>query len=279
MNAQRNNKEVRPLLLYKKRSGRGPVLVLIHGVAGSGRIWAPVVPLLAKRLTVVQLDLLGYGHSPKPHLEYTPEVHVTAIRATLQHHNIRPPFAVAGLSMGSLLALEYARRWPAEVTQVLCIGLPYYRDAAEARRYLRHSPWARLALEWGGLGRLIIKAAWGLGRRHRWLATSFSRGRMYDPMQAQESAMNTYQAFRTTLLNAMVNNPAEPLVAGAATTPQHYLHGANDRWASTPAVQQLLARYPHCQLTLLPNTDHNTVVFAPEATAAWILGALGVADA
>ena len=51
-------------------AGRGPVLLLVHGMAGSSVTWRHVMPALAKRFTVLAPDLLGQGQSDKPLGEY-----------------------------------------------------------------------------------------------------------------------------------------------------------------------------------------------------------------
>jgi len=55
-----------PYLLHCVTSGSGPPMVLIHGVAGSHMVWDRIVPLLEPHFTVIRMDLLGYGRSPKP---------------------------------------------------------------------------------------------------------------------------------------------------------------------------------------------------------------------
>lgn len=42
-------------------AGEGPPLVLVHGLSGSSRWWTPVLPELAKRRTVLLVDLPGFG--------------------------------------------------------------------------------------------------------------------------------------------------------------------------------------------------------------------------
>ena len=49
-----------------RAAGSGPLLVLIHGIAGSSATWEEVLPRLAERYTVVAPDLLGHGSSAKP---------------------------------------------------------------------------------------------------------------------------------------------------------------------------------------------------------------------
>jgi pimeloyl-ACP methyl ester carboxylesterase len=46
-----------------RTAGSGPVLVLIHGMAGSSATWRSVIPTLADHFTVIAPDLLGHGAS------------------------------------------------------------------------------------------------------------------------------------------------------------------------------------------------------------------------
>ena len=45
------------------RSGEGPPLVLVHGAAADHSRWAPVLPALEARFTVVAIDRRGRGQS------------------------------------------------------------------------------------------------------------------------------------------------------------------------------------------------------------------------
>src|SRR5579863_7559617 len=104
-----------PYVLHSVTSGHGPTMVLVHGVAGSNMVWDRILPFLEPHFRIVRVDLLGYGHSPKPDVTYSPHRHVAAIRRTLAQSGNAPPYAIVGLSMGSNLMLEYAQRWPSDV--------------------------------------------------------------------------------------------------------------------------------------------------------------------
>lgn len=52
-------------------AGSGPVLPLIHGMAGSATTWRQGIPGLARRSTVVAPDLLVHGRSEKPPGDYS----------------------------------------------------------------------------------------------------------------------------------------------------------------------------------------------------------------
>ncbi|MBX3287557.1 MAG: alpha/beta fold hydrolase, partial [Actinobacteria bacterium] len=46
--------------------GRGPALLLLHGIGDSSVSWVPLMRPLAERFTVIAPDLLGHGESAKP---------------------------------------------------------------------------------------------------------------------------------------------------------------------------------------------------------------------
>jgi pimeloyl-ACP methyl ester carboxylesterase len=47
-----------------RSGGRGPLLVLVHGTAGSSAAWEDVFPWLSERHTVIAPDLLGRAAVP-----------------------------------------------------------------------------------------------------------------------------------------------------------------------------------------------------------------------
>src|SRR5450432_4484317 len=51
-------------------AGKGPALVLVHGVGGDADQWAFCFDALAATNRVVALDLLGFGRSDKPLIDY-----------------------------------------------------------------------------------------------------------------------------------------------------------------------------------------------------------------
>ena len=53
------------------KTGSGPALLLLHGLACDRTTWDRVIPLLAKKYTVIAPDLLGHGLSDKPRADYT----------------------------------------------------------------------------------------------------------------------------------------------------------------------------------------------------------------
>jgi pimeloyl-ACP methyl ester carboxylesterase len=254
-------------------SGSGPPLVLIHGVAGSQMVWDRIVPLLEPHFTIVRMDLLGYGHSPKPRVRHTPLRHVTAIRRTLAHEGVTGPIVLVGLSMGSNLMLEYALRWPDEVRAMIGIGFPFYPTEAAARIGLRHNLWTRLALQVPLLASIIVPLVWWAGRLAPGVLSR--NATIYTGEMAKDALRARYQSFRSSLLHCMVNYRLQEPLRASGSTRRLFIHGSDDQWASVEAVRQALHPYPLSELHVIEDAPHNLAVAEPARTAALILDHMG----
>jgi pimeloyl-ACP methyl ester carboxylesterase len=91
------------------RTGTGEPLLLLHGWGSSRRDFTAVLPALAERFEVLNLDLPGAGRSP--HLEERPTVAALtdAVERTLDSEEVGRVH-VLGNSLGARVALELARR-------------------------------------------------------------------------------------------------------------------------------------------------------------------------
>jgi Alpha/beta hydrolase family len=57
--------------LYVRVGGKGPAVVLLHGFADTGDMWAPLAAVLVRDHTVIVPDLRGMGLSAHPDTGYT----------------------------------------------------------------------------------------------------------------------------------------------------------------------------------------------------------------
>ncbi len=127
-----------------------PVLFL-HGFVSSGKLFQNRCQPLAARHTLLFPDLLGFGDSPRPaDSPYDPAAHALALQHTLTE--LAPDLLAEKLtlvthSMGGLIALEYAARFPQKVRKLIMFNLPAYWSAQEARQKLTgNNGWASLIL-------------------------------------------------------------------------------------------------------------------------------------
>jgi pimeloyl-ACP methyl ester carboxylesterase len=100
--------------------GDGPPVVLVHGLASRGDDWAALLPTLARRHRVYALDLLGYGSSDRPHVDYSIALETDVVRGFLDSLHLQRTDLV-GVSMGGWIALKLAAEHPERVRKLVLI--------------------------------------------------------------------------------------------------------------------------------------------------------------
>lgn len=114
-----------------------PLVVLLHSMGTSKRMYARVIPQLPM-LRCVALDVLGHGESDRPGFEYTIPDHARAVAdllAELRHGN--EPVVVVGCSLGAVIAVELAATEPELVSGLLLTGCPGYHLEAQRTARMR----------------------------------------------------------------------------------------------------------------------------------------------
>ena len=95
--------------MHHIRLGKGPPLLLLHGIGGSWRSWNPVLDGLSAKREVIALDLPGHGQTPPLPGENSFYALADAVETWLRENNLTGVDCV-GSSMGARLVLELARR-------------------------------------------------------------------------------------------------------------------------------------------------------------------------
>lgn len=94
-----------------RMGGSGPVLLLIHGIAGSSTAWKEVMPTLVKEYTVIAPDLLGHGESAKPMGDYSLGAVASGLRDVLGVLGVSRA-TIVGQSFGGGVAMQLAYQHP-----------------------------------------------------------------------------------------------------------------------------------------------------------------------
>lgn len=84
-------------------------LILLHGIGASAERWSRVIPTLSKYYRVIVPDIIGFGYSDKPTLEYTMDFFLDFFEGFLENLKIHKA-CIAGSSFGGHLATEFAIR-------------------------------------------------------------------------------------------------------------------------------------------------------------------------
>jgi haloalkane dehalogenase len=89
-------------------SSKGPTFLFMHGNPSSSYLWRNVMPHLEQQGQVIAFDLVGFGQSGKPDIDYTFQAHYTYVEGFIKALGLKSVVLVLH-DWGSALGLEYAR--------------------------------------------------------------------------------------------------------------------------------------------------------------------------
>jgi pimeloyl-ACP methyl ester carboxylesterase len=236
------------------------VWVLLRGWARERRHWESFPDLFGRQLRgddeIIALDLPGNGELHRDASPACVAAMVEAYRSQLGARQIRGRVRLLGLSLGAMVALEWAHRYPHEVDSAVLVNGSAGGHAA---------PWERLRPRaWPALARLALPGTSALRREQGVLA-------LCSNLRGAELAQRWagYAADRPT----SIANAARQLFAAAAYRAPRaapavrllVIASAADRLVA-PRCSIRLARQWDLQLLMHPSAGHDLAVDAP----AWL---------
>jgi pimeloyl-ACP methyl ester carboxylesterase len=110
--------EIDRVKLHYLTAGHGTPLILLHGYAETSLMWQPIIPVLAKRFTVIAPDLPGIGDSD------IPAGGLDMKSAAVRIHDLAKSLGVqkaevVGHDIGLMVAYAYAAQFSTEVTKLV----------------------------------------------------------------------------------------------------------------------------------------------------------------
>lgn len=212
----------RPRLFFR-RAGHGDPLLLIHGLAVTGRMFDPVLPALARHRKPIVPDLRGYGRSKHLPGPYTvPQL--AADLADLLDALTLETVDVLGYSQGGAVAQQFAHDYPERVRRLVlactyAYNLATFQEKIEAAlvpwilRLLGIRRFMRLGVQAGSLGRMLSP------QQARWLE-GMAAGNKTSLMVAAFRAMRDFDS-RSWL--GSIRSPTLIIAGGADTAvPLHH---------------------------------------------------------
>ncbi|MBN9544710.1 MAG: alpha/beta hydrolase [Alphaproteobacteria bacterium] len=109
--------------LHVRVGGTGPAVVMLHGFADTGDMWAPAAAILAKTHTVVVPDLRGMGLSAHPDTGYTKKNQAVDIAGVMDTLKIEKADLVTH-DIGNMVGYALAAQYPARITKWVVIDAP-----------------------------------------------------------------------------------------------------------------------------------------------------------
>ncbi len=116
--------------LYAEETGRGPTILLLHGLGASGYTWRRIVPALAATHRVVTLDMRGFGRSDKPFDQfYSPLDQAAHVKEFIRRRGL-DNITLAGHSFGGgvalALTLDLNQSRPGLISRLILMNAPAF---------------------------------------------------------------------------------------------------------------------------------------------------------
>ncbi len=106
---------------YLESCNSKKILVLLHGLGASAERWLNVIPLFSKDYRVIVPDLIGFGLSDKPHVDYTPEYFSDFLEKFFAQTKINRPNLI-GSSLGGQIAANYTSSHTEEIEKLVLVS-------------------------------------------------------------------------------------------------------------------------------------------------------------
>jgi pimeloyl-ACP methyl ester carboxylesterase len=247
-------------LHYLTAGESGPVVLLVHGgiIDAAHLSWGAAIDALAADFRVIAPDMLGYGESEIPDIEYSTALHVDVVEAFLDAIDVDRAHIV-GVSLGGGIALGLALQAPRKIERLVVVdsyGLGSDLPNGDLSYALARRP---------SLNELSI----ALLRRSRRLARASLGGIVQDTESISEDLVEEFyaqlqrpgvgRAFRRWRHHEVTRAGYRTVYVdrlGEIEHPTLVLHGAEDglfpvRWAERAAD-----RLPDADLRVLGNCGH-----------------------
>ncbi len=249
-------------LLQAAPPSAGPTIVFLPGLGATTRFWKTRVTALTAKSHLLQVDLLGFGRSPKPWTEYTVDRHITALRQVLQPIAESGPLVLVGHSLGARLAVTYAARYPNEVARLVLVSMPYFGGTERAKGYFGRrgaEGWIMTHMIPTAIACLVSRRF--LGWAHPSLLPDVPRE------MAEDLNQMTWRSSTSTLWEVIYDYALTPDLASVeGRIPMLCLHGDLDESAPLGPIRELVSSHRDCTLRVYVGATHGLPLEQP----AWV---------
>lgn len=231
-----------------------PAIVFIHGAGGDHTVWALQTRYFAWHgSSVLAIDLPGHGRSDGPLLETVDALADWTIRL-LDAAGVEAA-AIVGHSLGAMVALAAAARYPVRIRAMALLGV--------AERMVVHPELLAASRAGDHLAHELI-TSWGYARR------SHIGGQRMPGMWMTGGTLRLLERSRPGVLAADLaaceDFAGAPAAAAKVTCPALFVLGANDRMTAPAAAVPLAEKIAGSRTIMVPDAGHFLMIEQPDRT-------------
>lgn len=230
------------------RAGR-TTLLFVHGLSGSASAWRPYEDAFKDRYNIIAPDLRGHGLSVRPARfdAYTIETLADDVGELLLELRAEHVVVVSH-SLGALVTLELARRYPRLISGIVFVS-PAVRTRRLLSYHLRHL-WRSL----GAMGAFVLAslAFWRGGRTDY---RRYHRSRDWDPVRIFDDISRMGPRAYVYALNHLYAYDDGPRWS-ALHVPAMVVHGSADTMVPYPTAGYIARSIRHGTLVRVEGGNH-----------------------
>lgn len=229
-------------------------LILLHGLGGYAERWNNLFPFLNKKYHIIAPDLIGYGQSDKPSVDYTPEYFTKFVFDFIKSLGIKKTFLV-GTSLGGQIVVECAATQSDMIEKIVLIS-----PAGIMRRSTPTLDAYTMAALYPNKDSVKNAYQMMVGPGKQVSETSIER------FVNNMSRPNAKMVFLSTLLG-LKNAPDIFEKLGKINVPTLLVWGTEDKLIPFEYAQQFVSCIPNCEFIPMKGCGHSPYVEDPEELA------------
>jgi pimeloyl-ACP methyl ester carboxylesterase len=249
--------------VYFIQTGKGPDLVLIHGIGASIFTWRFLIQHLAKSYRVTALDLPGFGKSSKfANADYGLDAQRKRMHRFLEAIDVKKAFLV-GSSMGGAIALWMAHEEPKRYPRVAVLAPATSPELIPRRlsRAMTYAPLTHKTLNAWTM-RMILKQI----VTKQDLINTESIEAYLEPFLDQGLSVKTFLAALQLLGDRRMPQCFEGIQSQVLI-----MTGDNDRMVTMKSIHRLIKFIPKAELVVSRSAGHHIMEDEPEWTLTHLL--------
>lgn len=232
--------------IYYSDSGKGQIVVLIHGYLETSEIWADFARKLAASYRVISVDLPGHGTSKVYGECHTMEFMAGAVKGLLDNLDIRRVFLV-GHSMGGYVTLAFAELYPEMLTGYSLFHSHPFPDTPQTFQKRENE----IKVVKSGKKYLIYPES---------VSMMFSKPGLIKFKDAVQKSKDIASTIRDegiiAVLNGMKSRPSRQHVMEEGRIPCLWILGKLDNYISSETVLSKITLPPKSKVLVLENSGH-----------------------
>ncbi len=244
--------------------GRGPVVVLVHGLPGQALDWFPMMEPLAKRgHRVIAYSRVGYNRSDRRRNgAFTPDGSAADLLALISAEGLRD-VTVVGWSYGGATAIRAALKDPTHIRRIVLVGSAGPWPDAPEDPFLFKLLFSDPVLRWVAAVPPAGRAVQGMMSQQAFSDEPIPE--WWGPqLEANFSAPHTMETWREEGRYFEWNEELDP---APIDLPILVIHGDDDRLVPLSVGEHLAERAKRGQLVVLEGGSHMLPITRPERMA------------